>query len=184
MASLDKTQFEHLFRTEISRLHNFARQYVQDGDTAMDICQNVFIILWEKRETIDPKQAVRSYLYTAVKNRCLNYIRDHKKYRSQILDLDCGDIDVGGMEDAPHQDTEELEQKIQAALAALPDKCREVFEMSRFREMKYREIAETLQISQKTVEAHMSKAMRLLRESLNDYRFVMLLFVYFLTSMS
>lgn len=181
MASLDKAHFERLFRTEISRLHNFAKQYVQDSDTAMDICQQVFITLWEKREQIDMAKAVRTYLYTSVRNRCLNHIRDHKKFRSKVLDLDCGNIDIEGFTEI-EQDTAELETKIDDALTLLPEKCRQVFEMSRFREMKYREIAEELDISQKTVEAHMSKAMRILREALQEYRMGLWYMLYFFIS--
>ena len=87
---LTKAYFETLFREEIARLHNFAKQYVYDHDAAMDICQNVFVILWEKREDLDMQSNIRSYLYTSVRNRCLNYIRDQKKYRSKVLDIECG----------------------------------------------------------------------------------------------
>ena len=170
VTGMTKEQFEHLFRTEIARLHNFTRQYVQDSDTAMDICQNVFVTLWEKRHTIDMQGAVHAYLYTAVRNRCLNYIRDNKKYRSRFLDLECTDVELFITGEPDTADIREMEHHVQAAIAALPEKCREVFEMSRFREMKYREIADALEISQKTVEAHMSKAMRLLREALSQYR--------------
>jgi len=165
--------FEDLFKTYFQHLCSFAQQYVGDADAAQDICQKVFIRLWEKREEMDPKKAIKSYLFTSVKNRCLNYIRDHKKYRSQILDLDCGDFDLFSEED--HFAEEELKDKIEAALSTLPPKCRLVFEMSRYQQMKYNEIAEELDISQKTVEAHMSKAMKSLRQELKDYLFIFIL---------
>ncbi len=82
--------------------------------------------------------------------------------------MDCADFDLID-EEEDHFAAEDLQQKIAAALAALPEKCRLVFEMSRFQQMKYREIAEELEISQKTVEAHMSKAMKSLRKQLRDY---------------
>lgn len=65
--SLDKVQFEKLFKTHFEHLCHFAQQYVSDADAAQDICQQVFIALWQKREDIDPKLAVKSYLFTAVK---------------------------------------------------------------------------------------------------------------------
>lgn len=176
---LDKQGFEALFRKEITRLHNFARQYVSDSDSAMDICQNVFVILWEKRDTLENRDTLKSYLYTSVKNRCLNYIRDHKKYKSRVLDLECADEDTFFVAYA-QTDTDALETQIHAALASLPERCRQVFEMSRFQDMKYREIAEALDISQKTVEAHMSKAMRMLREALAHLRLWMWLLLYLL----
>jgi RNA polymerase sigma-70 factor (ECF subfamily) len=164
---LDQALFEKLFRAHFVYLTNFARQYVEDEDTAKDITQKVFINLWEKRSQIDAEKSIVSYLFTSVKNRCLNYIRDHKKYRSKVLDLDCGDIDLVYEED--DLAVQELEVKISKALEMLPEKCRMVFEMSRYQQKKYREIAEELDISQKTVEAHMSKAMKSLREHLKEY---------------
>ncbi len=71
---LDKAQFERLFKTHFQYLCNFAQQYVGDADAAQDLCQKVFIMLWEKREHIDPRKSIKSYLFTAVKNRALNYL--------------------------------------------------------------------------------------------------------------
>ena len=167
---IDKKEFEVLFKTHFQYLCNYANQYVGDMDTAKDLCQKVFITLWQKRATINPKQSVKSYLFTAIRNRCLNHIRDHKKYRSKVLDLDCGDFDIGVEED--QFEMEELQHKIERALNTLPEKCRKVFEMSRFQKMKYREISEELNISQKTVEAHMSKALKTLKVELKDYYFL------------
>ena len=171
--TFDKQQFEQLFKLHFKYLCNFAMGYVEDRDAAQDICQKVFITLWEKRSEIDPKKSIKSYLFTSVKNRCLNYIRDNKKYRSQILDLDCADFEAAEQQDDFAE--ADLKNKIQNALASLPEKCRLVFEMSRFQNLKYREIAEELDISQKTVEAHMSKAMKSLREQLKDYLMILML---------
>ncbi|MEL6970827.1 MAG: RNA polymerase sigma-70 factor [Bacteroidota bacterium] len=171
----DQQQFEQLFRAHFEYLCNYALQYVEDMDTAQEICQKVFIRLWEKRAEMDPQQSIKSYLFTSVRNRCLNYIRDNKKYRSSVLDLDCGEFDLAGEED--NYASEDLQQRVAAALNELPEKCRLVFEMSRFQGLKYREIAEELDISQKTVEAHMSKAMKMLRERLQDYFMLFILFL-------
>lgn len=164
--SLNQTQFESLFKLHFAHLCHFAGQFVKDSDTARDICQQVFMTLWENRAQIDPQQSVKTYLFTSVKNRCLNFIRDHKKYRSKVLDLDCADFDVSFEEDP--MVGKELSASIEAALNALPDKCRTVFEMSRFQQMKYAAIAEALSISPKTVEAHMIKALKELRAQLKD----------------
>lgn len=169
-SSLDQKRFEELFKSHFQPLCHFAKQYVQDEGAAQDICQKVFISLWQKRTAINPKQSVVSYLYTAVKNRCLNHIRDHKKYRSKVLDLDLAEEEWTFQDD--HFVEEELKAKITEALAALPEKCRKVFEMSRYQEMTYKEIAEELEIAQKTVEAHMSKAIKTLRIHLKDYLLV------------
>ena len=122
---------------------------------------------------MDPEKAIRSYLFTSVKNRCLNHIRDQKKYRSRILDVDIHDVDIAFEEDQMAVD--ELQKRIDFALNRLPDKCRQVFELSRYEHKKYQEIADKLNISKKTVEAHMSRALRSLREDLGDYLSLLLL---------
>jgi DNA-directed RNA polymerase specialized sigma24 family protein len=85
---LDEMLFEALFKQHFRPLCHFAEQFTRDMDAAQDITQKVFLMLWERRQHIDPKQSVQSYLYTAVRSRCLNYIRDHKKYRNRVLDLE------------------------------------------------------------------------------------------------
>jgi RNA polymerase sigma-70 factor, ECF subfamily len=174
---LDQVAFEALFKSHFAQLCNFASGYVSDMDAARDICQNVFILLWKNREQINTDQNVRSYLFTSVKNRCLNYIRDQKKYRSRVLDVDIQDIDISFEE--IELATDDLEIKIQKSLDALPEKCRQVFIMSRFEEKKYQEIAAALDISIKTVEAHMSRALRSLREDLKDHLYVLLLLFFY-----
>jgi RNA polymerase sigma-70 factor (ECF subfamily) len=165
--NLDKPLFEQLFKEHFAPLCQFAVQFVQDADAAKDIAQKVFINLWENRGHIDPQKPVRSYLYTSVRNRCLNYIRDNKKYRSQTLDLKLMEGAFFFEEDNPG--LSDLERQIRAALESLPEKCRQVFEMSRFEDKKYKEIALELDISEKTVEAHMSKALKTLKEQLKEY---------------
>ncbi|MBK7407769.1 MAG: RNA polymerase sigma-70 factor [Saprospirales bacterium] len=165
--TLDKPLFEQLFKAHFVALCNFGYQLVQDMDSAKDIAQKVFINLWENREGIDPKRSVQSYLYTSVRNRCLNHIRDQKKYRSQVLDLEIMDIEISIESD--DSGLEELQDKITEALSTLPEKCRLVFEMSRFQDKKYKDIAAELNISEKTVEAHMSRALKTLREELKEY---------------
>ena len=169
---LDKPLFERLFKTHFVHLCNFAFQYVKDSDSAKDITQKVFINLWESREKIDPQKALKSYLFTSVRNRCLNYIRDQKKYRSHVLDIEIADLEISF--DEEDSGITELQERVRKALATLPEKCRQVFEMSRYKNMKYKDIAEELDVSVKTVEAHMSKALKSLREQLKDVAYVIL----------
>ncbi|MFT5261745.1 MAG: RNA polymerase sigma-70 factor (ECF subfamily) [Polaribacter sp.] len=176
--NLDKAAFEQLFKSHFVHLCNFASQYVSDMDAARDICQKVFILLWENRESIKTDQNVRSYLFTSVKNRSLNYIRDQKKYRSHVLDIDIQDVDLAFEED--QLAVEDLKIKIEKALNALPEKCQLVFEMSRYEDKKYQEIADALDISKKTVEAHMSRALRSLRKDLGDYLHLLVLGMLFI----
>ena len=170
---LDKPLFEQLFKTHFVHLCNFGYQFVKDTDTAKDITQKVFINLWESREKIDIQKSIQSYLFTSVRNRCLNHIRDQKKYRSEVLDLETHDFEIPFEEDTFAMS--ELKDKVAAALDELPEKCRLVFEMSRYQNMKYKDIAEELDISVKTVEAHMSKALKSLRANLEDYALILLI---------
>lgn len=161
---IDEKDYKILFETYYSALCHFAAGYLSGHDTAEEIVQQVFINLWNQRETIDPEKQVKSYLFTSVKNRCLNHIRDHKKFRSYYLDIEAEmEIPVAETDLISEQ---ELEKRIAQALDKLPEKCREVFGLCRFEEMKYHEVAQKLKISVKTVEAQMSKAMRILREEL------------------
>jgi RNA polymerase sigma-70 factor, ECF subfamily len=113
-------------------------------------------------------KSVKSYLVTTIHNRCLNYLRDNKKFDKEILTFENLLPDVGPEGD-DNLVSSELEARINAAIAELPEKCREVFMLNRFENLKYQEVADKLQISIKTVEAQMSKALQVLRTKLIDY---------------
>ncbi|MCD4746117.1 MAG: RNA polymerase sigma-70 factor [Bacteroidales bacterium] len=169
----DKQLFEQMFKDYFNILCNFAQSYNIDEDNAKEITQEVFINLWQKKETIDTKKSIKSYLFTSVKNRCLNYIRDQKKFRSNILDIEIADFDFSFENDVFTES--ELQSKIDNAISNLPEKCRQIFKLSRFEELKYKEIAEKLDVSVKTVEAQISKALKILRNDLKDYITILLL---------
>jgi len=122
--------------------------------------------LWNTRDSITSEKSVKSYLYTSVKNRGLNWVRDHKKFRSYVLDIEIEDYDMVYERDSLSES--EVLQKINKAMEKLPERCRQVFELSRFEELKYKEIAEKLGISVKTVEVQVSKALKILRIELKD----------------
>lgn len=139
-------------------------KYVGDLDEAKGLVHEVFVSVWEKFDSLSPDLNFNSYLYTAVRNRSLNYIRDRKK----IVMLE----NVAEHEMSDTSDTmvaAELETEIEIAIQSLPEKCREVFEMNRREGLKYAQIAEKLGISVKTVEAQMSKALAVLREHLKEF---------------
>lgn len=170
-----RQRFEALFREHFTGLSYFARKYTGDLDSAKEIVHTVFLRIWENRHNFDWENPAKSYLFTSVYNRSMNYLRDRRKFTenhnidvlSQSEPLVCNDS----------PDAEELEKQIQAAIDKLPQKCREVFELSRFSEKKYAEIAVHLGISVKTVEAHMSKALHLLKQELKDYLYLLLLVI-------
>ena len=167
MKTMDKVAFEELFRSYFTPLCSFAQKYVRDIDEAKDIVHNVFINLWSKRDEVDLNTSLKSYLFQGVYNRSLNYIRDHKKLVQ--FDTPQSEAELGQyIESRDHLESSEAESRINRALDDLPDKCREIFLMNRFDGLKYREIAEKLDISIKTVETQMSRALKTLREKLSD----------------
>jgi RNA polymerase sigma-70 factor (ECF subfamily) len=154
----------------------FAIQYVKDHDTAREIVQDAFVNLWEKRQSIDTDKSPKSYLSTTVRNRCFNYLRDHKKFDRQLIEFEGLDSYTNHF-DQDHLVTDELKRKIEAVTASLPKKCRKVFLLNRMEHMKYQEIADHLGISIKTVEAQMSKALKLMREKLADYITILIIII-------
>ena len=160
----DPVQFEMAYKQYFSSLVGFAYQYVEDSDTSEDIVQEMFSKLWNKVDGIDIRTNLKSYLFGAVRNACLNFLRHQKVVESH--ELDHGDNEV-------HQlaflEMDELQGKVNEALAQLPEKRRQIFELSRFEEKKYHEIAEELDISIKTVETQMSRALKVMREVLGSY---------------
>ena len=172
MAGKDLNTFEQLFRELFKPLCNFSRKYVGDLEEAKSLVHEVFVVVWEKFDTLPPDCNYRSYLYTAVRNKCLNHIRDRKKH--VMLD---SIPDHAAMEVNTSLETSELGQEIEFGIQALPEKCREVFELSRMEGLKYDQIASKLNISVKTVEAHMSKALTMLRIHLKEFM-TLLLFMH------
>jgi RNA polymerase sigma-70 factor (ECF subfamily) len=146
----------------------FAQKYVKDFETAKEIVQDAFISLWEKRETIDMDRPVKSYLTTVIHNKCTNYLRDNRKFDQYILNIE-NLADVPEYEGADTLVEDELKTKIDDAISELPEKCKEIFMMSRYENLKYQEIADKLDISVKTVETQMSKALQHMRLRLAEY---------------
>lgn len=173
----NETMFENVFKMHFQHMFNFAMQFIADVDVAKDITQSVFIKMWELRENVDIQKSVKSYLFTSVRNACINHIRDNKKFQSKILDVELAEMNFIELSD--NIAYSELENKVNAILATMPEKTRQIFEMSRFENKKYREIASELNISEKTVEAHMSKVLKILRQELKDY--LLLFFLFFLS---
>jgi len=157
-----------MFRTAYNPLCNYAASFLRSRDEAEEAVQTVFIQLWEKRKEITIESSLKSYLYRAVRNTCMNVLK-HEKVKKEHADYA---MHSGNAMTAAASQTlvaEELEQRIAAALMKLPEQCRLVFKLSRFEELKYAEIAEQLGISIKTVENQMGKALRIMREQLKDY---------------
>ena len=137
------SSYEELFRKNFKGLSFFALEYVKDHDIAREIVQDAFVSLWEKRDSIDTGRSPRAYLSSTVKNRCLNYLRDNRKFDRSLLELEGLDLQ-GSHEEHDHLVTEELKVRIDEATASLPEKCRQVFVKNRIEHKKYQEIADEM----------------------------------------
>lgn len=141
-------------------------KYVRDEQIAEEIVQEVFINIWERRESLTITTSIKSYLFTAIRNRSFNYLKLQLPKEQKKVDLD----GVGFMEeDSREQEMimDELKEYVHSAIESLPNKCRIIFNLSRNAGMTYKEIAEELDISVKTVENQIGLALKKLRENLN-----------------
>ena len=160
----DTTAFDSIFRTWYGPLVGTAERMLRDRAVAEEIVQDVMLELWRRRETLAVDGSAQAYLFQATRNRVLNHLR-HLKIEQRSEPELRGDSSSTPQADA-EVTQEELGIAVQDAVRSLPDRCREVFELSRVHGLKYAEIARTLGISVKTVEAQMGKALRTLRERL------------------
>ena len=171
-----ETAFEMIFRTYYKSLCNYAYSFLSDKDEAEEVVQSSFLTMWEKRKDMDIQTSFKAYLYRVVRNSCLNVIK-HEKIKLQHVSYEM----AGG--EPTHElvgqsvVASELEQKIYDAMNTLPTQCRLVFQLSRFEELKYQEIADQLSISIKTVENQMGKALKLMRVQLKEYLPLFLIFM-------
>ncbi len=164
IAAGDRRAFEEVFRAHYRPLCAFAVQYVKDGDRAEDLVQDLFFRLWQDRERTNVTTSLKSYLFQAVRNRCINAVKVQGRVRSLNEEVD-DQLDEDGRSEDEHA---ERAARVNAAIEALPHERKKVFKLSRYEGLKYHEIAERLGISIKTVENQMGKALKTLREDLAD----------------
>jgi RNA polymerase sigma-70 factor (family 1) len=175
----DKRSYETLFKTYYQPLCNYACSILKDIDEAEEVVQGVFLNIWKKWNGMQIETSARSYLYRAVHNDCLNKIK-HDKVKAVYAEDYRKSMRQGSEDGSQILQAKQLAARIDTAIDQLPKQCGEVFRMNRFAHLKYAEIAGQLNISVKTVEAHMGKALRLLRGELKDYLpfLIALLFTY------
>jgi RNA polymerase sigma-70 factor (ECF subfamily) len=166
--------FEMLYNEHYESLCHYAQRFVYDLDTARTIVQDVFVNIWEKRTTLLGEKSLKAYLYRSVRNRCLDYLKhqviEYEYEKARIREIQGSVIPSSNVIDHPLDGliTKELEFNIKEAIKNLPDKRREIFELSRYKGLKYREIADALNISVKTVETQMSRAIQSLKKQLSN----------------
>lgn len=167
----NETAFRRLFEYYYQKLFHLALFFLHSKEFAEECVSDVFVILWRKRDLFHTVDNVEKYLYTTVKNQALHYIRRDKTADNEYLEL--YEIESIEEEDNPEKELLQHEQVelIQAAIYSLPEKCREVFRLVMQGDLKHREIAELLGISEKTVEAHVASAYKRIAEYVNrEYR--------------
>lgn len=172
----DKEAFKELFVNFFAPLCVYAQRFIDDRNTCEDVVQEVFFRIWKNRKSLEIKSSTRNYLITNVKNSCIDYLRRKDVEQTYIM------TQTDKLSENEHSDelytVKELEETINKSLTKLPDKIREVFEMSRFEGLTYAEIAAEKNISVKTVEAYMTRALKILRVELKDYLPFVILFLW------
>jgi RNA polymerase sigma-70 factor (ECF subfamily) len=168
IADGDEMAFENLFRIFYKPLCAYAFNFLKDSDSAEEIVQDVLVHIWQSRKTFQIETAIRAYLYRAVHNRCMNFFRHEavkQHYQSYKVALSEQSYEAAGSRLALN----ELKHKIDEGLETLPPACRQIFRLSRMEGLSYKEIADLLEISVKTVENQMGKALKLMRIHLADF---------------
>jgi RNA polymerase sigma-70 factor (ECF subfamily) len=172
----DRKEFEQFFNRYYISVLQYCVTMVKDVDDAEDIVQNVFVSIWRKKEAIDIHTSERAYLYKTVYNASLDFLKHEKikkKYEKERIAVDKQTIHADRIMD------NELHRQIEITISKLPEQCGKIFKMSRFENLKYREIAAELNIAEKTVENQMGKALKILRELLKEYLLLLLLLINF-----
>lgn len=162
----DRKIFTGLFDYYYSSLVIYADRFIHDQDAAEDIVQSVFVRMWENREEIKTA-SIRFHLVSSVKNRCIDLIRKEGTQDKYIR----REVNRQNIQEDEFWAESELREMIETTIAKLPSRCREIFIMSRFEGLKSKEIAQRLNLSQRTVETHITHALKILRNDLKDYLF-------------
>ncbi len=167
----NKEAFSILFELYYPKLLYVAQSYVASNEDAEEIVQDVFVKAWKKRKNITSN--INGYLFKITKNSCLDYLRSKKYKLSKATNSIQQDAFINHAALTDKNTTsiieQELEQKIQSGIALLPEKCKRVFIKSRIEGLKNKEISDELDISIKTVENHMSKAIKHMRLHLREF---------------
>lgn len=165
----DIKTFEYVFRLHYRPLCLYAQGITGRKEAAEEIVQELFYTIWKERENLQILRSLKSYLYGAVKNQSLQYHEHYnvrERYRQQILS---SQVEISDSDPHERMEYKELEDIINRTLKKLPDRRGRIFKMHRLEGLKYKEIAEKLSLSVKTVEAEMSKTYRTLREEIEKY---------------
>ena len=163
----DRASFNMIFRRFYAPMVRFCFRFVADQDVAAELVQDFFVKLWSGRDKLNISSSFEAYMMRSVQNAALTYINKERLHAETNLRI----FSEEGQATDPSEElqSKNLEADYRKIIAAMPEKRREVFMASRIDGLKYAEIAEKLNLSQKTVEAHMSAAIKQMKEGLKDY---------------
>ncbi|MBO6524644.1 MAG: RNA polymerase sigma-70 factor [Balneolaceae bacterium] len=162
----DHSAFKTFFEKHHSFLYHFLLKKGVSEQQAEDLVQQAFVMIWDKRDTIDETKSLRSYLFRIAYTRMLNVFRDTKKF-DENADFT---TEESGHETDQQVETQELGEAIEASISSMPEKRQAVFRLCFIQEFTYKEAAETLDVSVKTIENHMGLALKELRGKLERFR--------------
>lgn len=164
----EEAAYEMLFKEYYKVLTIFANKYIKDIETSKELVQELFVHLYERRETLEINSSLKSYLFRSVHNRCINFINAQKirdKYAEHVNYTN--NLAQNSLEEEVN--LSELENALHKAIAELPPKCQAIFKLNRFEGLSNVEIADKLTLSKRTVETQISKALKILRLKLEPY---------------
>ncbi len=164
--------YKTLFDLYYKPLCSFANKYVLDLAVAEDIVQELFVRFWEQRKELQLKSSVKSYFFQSVRNECLNYLKHQgveERYKAHFKNAATEDFFYDKLEE------EEINQLIYQAIHALPARCKQIFELSRFEGKSFEEIALALSISKNTVKNQLVSALKCIRQVLEKNEILLLI---------
>ncbi len=161
--------FSELFRQTYNPMLRYALRFTADEEAARDILQDVYIKLWNKRVELEPDKSLKAYLYSMVRNRCYNYIRDHSRVEVGLDESMPAEIESQN-EEQEKREAESLKSRINSWIEDLPIRQREAFELSRFEGLDHSEIAEIMDCSPRTVNNHIVSALNFLRNKYQQHQ--------------
>lgn len=160
--------YEALFKTYYSELAVHANKYLHDIEAAKEIVQDLFVNIYEKRHNLDINSSLKSYLYKSVQNRCINVINSSKTKEKYAVFVKNSTSETENQIDR-EINIAELENALYHAIGDLPPKCRMIFKLNRFDGLSNGEIADKLELSKRTVETQITKALKILRSKLQPF---------------
>ena len=165
----DTRSFQDMFDETYDAMYRYAVYITRDRAASSDIVQDVYMKLWQVRETIDPERSLRALMYQMVRNYSLNHERQRKRHAADSIDADHPSVGFDNLNDE-RLDADELGARLHEWIADMPERRREAFMLSRFEGLSHDEIATLMDLAPKTVNNHIVLALQHLREKVEQYR--------------